>query len=279
MKHTIPLLILTVLLVALPAPARAAEEEDWYEYAPHVSIPLTTLGLSVWIAGELLKDELVPEDARWTKTNGLDDAVRDQLHWNSAHTGDANMASNLVLGTIPVAGLAALLFTDHSGWSSPTSSRAKQAGIGGLIMLESASVAMLANQVVKFIALRRRPYTRAADYGEKASDDHLSFYSGHTTTAFALAVSGAMLYDMKGGSHPGAVWTTALVLATGVGYLRIAADKHYFSDVLVGALVGAAAGYLVPRLLHQKDKESTVNYSVMPVPSSDAWIFGVTFAL
>jgi len=278
MKHA-PLIVFLAILFAWPVTGRAAEEEDWYEYAPHVSIPLTTFGLSVWIAGEVFKKELVPEEARWTKTNPLDDAVRDGLRWNQAHTDDANMASNLVLGAIPLAGLSALLFTDREGWSSPTSSRAKQAGYGALIMLESASVAMLANQVVKFIALRKRPYTRSPEYGTFEADDHLSFYSGHTTTAFALAVSGAMLYDMKGGSHPGAVWTAALALAAGVGYLRIGADKHYFTDVLVGALVGAAAGYLVPRLLHQKDKEHTVNYSVMPVPSSDAWILGVTFAL
>ncbi|MBU1243423.1 phosphatase PAP2 family protein [Myxococcota bacterium] len=278
MKHATPILFLMILLLSLPAPVHAAEE-DWYDYSPQISVPLTAFGLSVWIAGELLKDNLVPDEARWTATNPVDDAVRDTFRWNSAHTKDANMASNIVLGSIPVAGLASLLFSSASGWSSPNASRARQAGYGGLIMLESASVAMLANQVVKFLVLRKRPYTRDSSYGEMAADDHLSFYSGHTTTAFALAVSGAMLYDMKGGNHPGAVWTAALVLATGVGYLRIAADKHYFSDVLVGALLGAAAGYLVPKLLHQKDKEPTVNYSVMPLPSSDTWIFGVTFAL
>ncbi len=278
MKHATAILSLMVLLLALPAPVRAAEE-DWYDYSPQISIPLTAFGLSVWIAGEVFKKDLVPEEARWTGTNPVDDAVRDTIRWNSAHTGDADMTSNLVLGSIPVAGLAALLFSDAKGWSSPTASRARQAGYGGLIMLESASVAMLANQVVKFLVLRKRPYTRADDYGTMEADDHLSFYSGHTTTAFALAVSGAMLYDMKGGNHPGAVWTAALVMATGVGYLRIAADKHYFTDVLVGALLGAAAGYLVPKLLHQKEKEHTVNYSVMPLPSSDAWIFGITFAL
>ncbi|MBU1068177.1 phosphatase PAP2 family protein [Myxococcota bacterium] len=278
MKHATPILFLMILLLSLPAPVRAAEA-DWYDYSPQISVPLTAFGLSVWIAGEVFKKDLVPDEARWTATNPVDDAVRDGLRWNSAHTKDANMASNLVLGSIPVAGLASLLFSGASGWSSPDASRAKQAGYGGLIMLESASVAMLANQIVKFIALRKRPYTRDSSYGEMTADDHLSFYSGHTTTAFALAVSGAMLYDMKGGNHPGAVWTAALVLATGVGYLRIAADKHYFSDVLVGALLGAAAGYLVPKLLHQKDKEPTVNYSVMPLPSSDTWIFGVTFAL
>lgn len=278
MKHASWIFVFAVLL-ALPAPARAAEEEDWYDYAPHVSIPITALGLSVWIAGEVFKKDLVPAEARWTATNPLDDAVRDALAWNYAHQKDADMASNLVLGSVPLAGLSALLFSDRQGWSSPTSSRAKQAGYGGLIMLESVSVAMLANQMIKFAVLRKRPYTRSSEYGTFEADDHLSFYSGHTTTAFALAVSAATLYDLRGGEHRGAVWTTALLLAAGVGYLRIGADKHYFTDVLVGALVGAAAGWLVPRLLHKREPEGAVNYTVMPVPSSDAWILGVTFAL
>ncbi len=278
MHRFAPLILLTAVLLALPAPARAAEE-DWYEYAPHVSIPITALGLSVWIAGEVFKKDLVPDEARWTKTNPLDDAVRDALVWNHSHQKDANMVSNLVLGSIPLAGLSALLFSDREGWSSPTSSRAKQVGYGGLIMLESASVAMLANQMIKFAVLRKRPYTRSSEYGTFEADDHLSFYSGHTTTAFALAVSAATLYDLRGGEHRGAVWTTALLLAAGVGYLRIGADKHYFTDVLVGALVGAAAGWLVPKLLHKRDPAGAVNYTVMPVPSSDAWILGVTFAL
>lgn len=44
------------------------------------------------------------------------------------------------------------------------------------------------------------------------------------------------------------IWAGGLTLAAVTGYLRIAADKHYFSDVLVGAVVGAGAGLLVPQL-------------------------------
>ena len=38
------------------------------------------------------------------------------------------------------------------------------------------------------------------------------------------------------------VWISALGLASATGYLRIAADKHYFSDVFVGAIVGSLIG-------------------------------------
>jgi membrane-associated phospholipid phosphatase len=46
------------------------------------------------------------------------------------------------------------------------------------------------------------------------------------------------------------VWATGFSLAAFVGYLRIAADKHYMSDVLVGAATGTAAGVLIPLLFH-----------------------------
>ena len=38
------------------------------------------------------------------------------------------------------------------------------------------------------------------------------------------------------------VWISALGLASATGYFRIAADKHYFSDVFVGAIVGSLIG-------------------------------------
>jgi membrane-associated phospholipid phosphatase len=39
-------------------------------------------------------------------------------------------------------------------------------------------------------------------------------------------------------------------LATGTAYLRIAADRHWLSDVIVGMLTGVAVGIAVPLLFH-----------------------------
>ena len=49
------------------------------------------------------------------------------------------------------------------------------------------------------------------------------------------------------------VWGTGLGLATFTGYLRIAADKHYFTDVVVGAAFGSLVGFLVPYVFHRAD--------------------------
>jgi membrane-associated phospholipid phosphatase len=43
-----------------------------------------------------------------------------------------------------------------------------------------------------------------------------------------------------------------LTLAAATGYLRIAADRHYFTDVLAGAALGAGAGLTVPYLMHRE---------------------------
>ena len=52
-------------------------------------------------------------------------------------------------------------------------------------------------------------------------------------------------------------------LAASTAYLRIAADKHYFSDVLVGSAFGMASGIAVPLMWRH-------NLEVMPQPNGVA---------
>ena len=47
------------------------------------------------------------------------------------------------------------------------------------------------------------------------------------------------------------MWIAGLSFATTGAYLRIAADRHYATDVLTGALVGSAIGFSVPYLAHR----------------------------
>lgn len=72
-----------------------------------------------------------------------------------------------------------------------------------------------------------------------------SFYSGHTSAAFALA---AYYSTMASERYPNATSTPYLIwggfaLAGTEGLLRIGAGKHYPSDVLVGALIGGGLGW------------------------------------
>ena len=112
------------------------------------------------------------------------------------------------------------------------------------------------NQVVKFIVGRERPFVHALPEADKPntahpSDNNVSFYSGHATMAFAMAVSGGTVASMRalpaGARGSGA---RGLALAAATAYLRIAADRHYASDVTTGAVVGSLTGFAVPYLFH-----------------------------
>ena len=44
-----------------------------------------------------------------------------------------------------------------------------------------------------------------------------------------------------------------MTLASAVGYLRIAGDMHYLTDVLAGAAIGTAVGVAMPLALHGRE--------------------------
>ena len=61
---------------------------------------------------------------------------------------------------------------------------------------------------------------------------------------------------MRGYTLAPLVWATSLPVALVTGYLRIAADRHYFTDVLVGAVLGSAIGFVVPFVFHRPPVEA-----------------------
>jgi membrane-associated phospholipid phosphatase len=73
----------------------------------------------------------------------------------------------------------------------------------------------------------------------------------------SLAVSAGTVAHMRGSKWAPAIYGGGVALSLTTGYLRIAADKHWSTDILTGWVVGAAVGYAVPRLFHRKDTELT----------------------
>lgn len=76
-----------------------------------------------------------------------------------------------------------------------------------------------------------------APFGSLTYDS--SFPSGHTSQAFALAAV------IAGHTRRPAIRITAFSAATVVGIARIAADRHFASDVVGGALLGTLVGRAV----------------------------------
>jgi undecaprenyl-diphosphatase len=65
--------------------------------------------------------------------------------------------------------------------------------------------------------------------------DQFSFPSGHSITAFAVAVPVGLFY-------PGLA-SVLLFLAASIALSRIILGMHFLSDVLAGSAIGAALGY------------------------------------
>ena len=109
-------------------------------------------------------------------------------------------------------------------------------------------------QIVKFAV--RRPAPLVYDEGvpddvKRGRDASRSFFSGHTSMAFAAATAYTVTFWQR---HPDsaarwAVLGISMALALGVGLLKVEAGYHFWTDIAAGALAGASIGVLVP-LLH-----------------------------
>lgn len=116
------------------------------------------------------------------------------------------------------------------------------------IQLAVQNVWITANltQTVKMLALRNRPYTQVPGFVSTQTDDHFSFFSGHsaiTATAATTAIMMALSQpNMSSWGKTAAYSAGGLALTTAI--LRVGAGKHYPSDVVTGILVGVTVAVI-----------------------------------
>ena len=131
-----------------------------------------------------------------------------------------------------------------------------------IMYIETMSLNYGLNSITKSIVGRFRPlsYDTATiadvlyDY-----DTRYSFYSGHSSTAFVSAVFNIIvLTSQSGGLNKTIGVTLNIVNATAIATLRVLAAKHFFSDVLVGAIVGSGIAYLTTEL-HKNNTPTHTN--------------------
>jgi hypothetical protein len=155
-----------------------------------------------------------------------------------------------------------------------------------VVLSETALVNNALFQVTKFAVRRPRPYAydldvSAAERGQ--ADAAMSFYSGHTANAFAMATAYSYLF-MKRHADSGMVipvWLGTHVLAVGTGVSQVLAGEHFWTDVMVGAVVGSAMGVLVPHL-HLRDGQELGNgdgLSVHLAPTVGPGVIGMTLSV
>jgi len=93
-----------------------------------------------------------------------------------------------------------------------------------------------------------------------------SFFSGHTSTTASASFFMAKVYSdyhPELGNKKYLFFAAALIPPAIVGYHRYRALKHFPTDILVGAAIGAATGILIPHF-HKIVKSKNENLSVVP---------------
>lgn len=187
-------------------------------------------------------------------SNRVDDGARDAFRLDSPGAiRNARLASDWIAYlALPAGALAA------SGVPALRAGAPVELLEDAIVVTQAALVAADLNALSKQTLGRARPSAAPGDTTGR------SFYSSHTSRAFALAVATATVATIRGRRGARWIWAGGLALAAGVGYLRVASDSHWLSDVAVGAVAGSAAGFSIPWLLHRGGPARKVELAAAP---------------
>ena len=252
-------MLATVGCVATAADVRADEPASPPVELRHdlrVDLPVTA-GLAVVTVGfRLLRDDLEPSTCRWCdgsspgSVNAVDHWFRTALRRQD--TGPANITSYvLAFGAAPVSAAAFTVI------AAVTDGRGNEAVVDIVAVAEGGFSAMLVTEILEAATLRTRPYVHAIENDDeraaviaKTGAFH-SFPAGHVVEAFGVAAASGVVASMRGYRLAPLVWAAGLMFGVATAYTRMAADRHYFTDVLAGAAIGTVVGGGVPLLFHQ----------------------------
>jgi membrane-associated phospholipid phosphatase len=205
-----------------------------------------------------------PTVSKWTEQNGFDNGIRSALRVSSeggrqamGYTSDALV---YLLIAAPFLNATLVAGVEHERWD-----------VGWRLIVLDAQAILLATTItisIQKAVARERPFVQECRTNPSLKDcssggQNQSFPSGHTTAAFAAVALECFHHGYLDTSHTGwgaAVCPLTVAAAVGTGILRIAADKHWATDIIVGATIGGLVGYAVPalHLLGQEKKDGPV---------------------
>jgi len=247
------------------APTRSLWRPEWPTFSRAEGVATVAAGVGTGVLF-MLKP---PADARWEGGVLFDDDVRSALRLESADARRKVRAwGDLPYYAAPI--LPLLVDPLIAAWA--VRGDRKAALNLELVSLEAFSYAGLLSYVSTRISARERPDSaecrRTSDDPQSCKSDTESFYSGHTTIAAASA--GIVCANHRAiplwGSRAADIGACALATTSAVasGLSRLAADRHYATDVIAGFGMGFGIGYAVPTLLHYSHSSTDVTVSLAP---------------
>ncbi len=242
-----------------PASASAQPRLRWSERWARVD-PASYVISSVGVASAFAFDQLyeTPDEAHtrgpWLFDRGARGALRADSHQGAEIA--ATLSDVLLVGLMAWPVLDGLAVAGLGYGSSDVAWQLTS------ITSEVLAADFILSTLIKAIVHRERPHGEDCSLDDRRSDPDRcgprgrtrSFYSGHASAAFSSAGTVCMahanlaLYGDLGADA--SACGGALMTATLVAVLRMLADRHWATDVIVGALIGLATGLGLPYLLH-----------------------------
>ena len=134
----------------------------------------------------------------------------------------------------------------------------------GQILAEALIINGISTIGLKLLLGRDRPYSGDGQkdfdlFSFETGAEDLSLPSGHTSTAFTVATVLSERFDN--------IYASVLLysLASLTAYQRVYSDVHWFSDTLLGAILGTYIGLKIVKL-HEKDSPTSSGYNLNIFP-------------
>jgi membrane-associated phospholipid phosphatase len=236
----------------------------------------------IFLAGSFATLAIPPTEGQWVEANDFDKEVRLLMRGeDDSERERARDASDILL----IFSINQILVDTFivTWWGHDAGTVAYEMA---LMNVQTLAFNSAINGLVSGLTSRQRPYVEELCQGEsdteledcRSSKRYRSFYSGHTSTTFAIAGLTCMHHahlPLYGSAAADALaCVTSLGVAGATGVTRIVGDQHYASDVLLGAGIGALSGTLMPYFLHyrtgdmpERPKPGEVSIEVLPTPT------------
>jgi membrane-associated phospholipid phosphatase len=222
-----------------------------------------------------------PTVPRWSEHNGFDDWVRGglRIHGEGGRTAAATTSDALVytLAAFPFLNATLVAGIEHERWDVAW----RLLALDAETLLTVTFVALS----IQHLTVRERPYVENCATNPTLTEcngggKYLSFPSAHTTIVFAAVALECFHHGYLDTSHTGwgaAACPVTVVAASITGVLRIAADRHWATDVITGAVLGGTLGYAIPAL-HVKFAGGSTQAGAVLTPAVSPGLLGVTLA-